>query len=194
MPVTSVTSNGDGLTVAAEAADPSPDLVTTVEDLGAVALKDECTEAFNLDRSVVAGFDCGQQASSSSLVPVNERAHGEQDIDPEFGAVMVDGELPLNNYSYLAGNASSQLTLAQRKGKGKEPEVYDARSYTYSASVSMQLTPSLANRALWTEEMKRNNARNGLLRFQASVASLRGAPKPSLRRDIEPRGCNRIIS
>ncbi|KAJ2876223.1 hypothetical protein GGH93_000967 [Coemansia aciculifera] len=187
MPVTSVTSNGDGLTVAAEAADPSPGLVTTVEDLGTVALKDECTEAFNLDRSVVAGFGCGQQASPSSLVPVNERAHGEQDIDPEFGAVMVDGELPLNNYSYLAGNASSQLTLAQRKGKGKEPEVYDARSYTYSASASMQSTPSLANRALWTEEMKRNNARNGLLRFQASVASLRGAPKPSLRRDIEPR-------
>ncbi|KAJ2058072.1 hypothetical protein GGI17_005269 [Coemansia sp. S146] len=187
MSATSVASKGDGLTVAAEAVDPSPGLVTTVEDLGTVALKDKCPEAFNLDRSVVADFDRGQQASSSSLVLVNERAPGEQDIDPEFSAVMIKGELTLNNYSYLAGDASSQLLLAWRKGKGKELELNDTRSYTYSASASIQSTPSLVNRAPLTEEMKRNNARNGLLRFQASVASLRDALKPSLRREIEPR-------
>ncbi|KAJ2063114.1 hypothetical protein GGI17_001961 [Coemansia sp. S146] len=95
--------------------------------------------------SVIADFDFNQQASSSSLVLVNERSLGEQDFYAEFGAVVDDCESPSSNYMYLADDTSSQLTLAQLKGKGKDPMVYDTHSHTYFASASMQSSADSAS-------------------------------------------------
>ncbi|KAJ2060814.1 hypothetical protein GGI17_003524 [Coemansia sp. S146] len=57
--------------------------------------------------SVIADFDFDQQASSSSLLLVNESSLGEQDFYAEFGAVVDDCESPSSNYMYLADDTLS---------------------------------------------------------------------------------------
>ncbi|KAJ2068865.1 hypothetical protein GGH13_004748, partial [Coemansia sp. S155-1] len=154
---TSVASKGDGLTAAAEAADLSPRLVAIVEDVGTVALKDECAEAFDFYNSATLDFDHSQQASSSAFVLANEGIHSEQDIDSEYGAVKVGRESPSSDYSYLTGDAS------------------------------LQSTSSLVSRARLTDNGKRNSARNAFSRIRASITPFQGASKTSPRRDIETR-------
>ncbi|KAJ2032778.1 hypothetical protein GGI03_006123 [Coemansia sp. RSA 2337] len=154
---TSVASKGDRLTAAAEAADLSPRLVAIVEDVGTVALKDECAEAFDFYNSVTLEFDRSQQASSSAFAPANESIHSEQDIDSEYGAVKVARESSSSDYSYLTGDAS------------------------------MQSTSSLASGARLTDNGKRNSARNAFSRIRASITPFQGAPRTSPRRDIETR-------
>ncbi|KAJ2038436.1 hypothetical protein H4S03_002332 [Coemansia sp. S3946] len=154
---TSVASRGDGLTAAAEAADLSPRLVAIVEDVGTVALKDECAEAFDFYNSVTLEFDRSQQASPSAFVPVNKSIHSEQDIDSEYGAVKVARESSSSDYSYLTGDAS------------------------------LQSTSSLSSRARLTDNGKRSSARNAFSRIRASITPFQGAPRTSPRRDIESR-------
>ncbi|KAJ2246802.1 hypothetical protein GGI13_005300 [Coemansia sp. RSA 455] len=150
-------SKGDGLTAAAEAADLSPRLVAIVEDVGTVALKDECAKAFDFYNSVTLDFDHSQQASSSAFAPANENIHSEQNIDSEYSAVKISRESSSSDYSYLKGDALLQ-------------------------SIS-----SLANRAQLTDNNKRNSARNAFSRIRASVIPFQGAPKTSPSRDIESR-------
>ncbi|KAJ2085510.1 hypothetical protein GGI09_006867 [Coemansia sp. S100] len=154
---TSVASKGDGLTAAAEAADLSPRLVAIVEDVGTVALKDECAEAFDFYNPVTLDFDHSQQASPSAFVPVNKSIHSEQDIDSEYGAVKISRESSSSDYSYLKGDAS------------------------------MQSTSSLSSGARLADNGKRSSARNAFSRIKASITPFQGAPKTSPRRDNESR-------
>ncbi|KAJ2431553.1 hypothetical protein GGF41_000495, partial [Coemansia sp. RSA 2531] len=169
---TSIASKGDGLTAAAEAADLSPRLVAIVEDVGTVALKDECAEAFDFYNSATLDFDHSQQASSSAFVLANEGIHSEQDIDSEYRAVKISRESSSSDYSYLTGDASLQSTSSLSSRAWTSPrrdiETRVEQATTFSVHKVVVELQSSANNVLAGANRRRDTLLNGLLRLRHS--------------------------